>query len=69
MIPDESEVRQLVAWLEDMRIRHYKLDEREPLRDIKSKDWNSVFEKVREYQCKIIVFIDNRARERESTRY
>ncbi|KAK2567291.1 RNA transcription [Acropora cervicornis] len=39
-INNEEEVKNLVVWLEDQRIRLYKIGEREQLRDIKSKDLN-----------------------------
>lgn len=43
---DEEEVRNLVVWLEDQRIRFYKIGEREQLRDIKSSRWLETLKKV-----------------------
>lgn len=39
--------RNLVLWLEDQKIRNYKIDERENLRQLQNNDvWNKAFEKV-----------------------
>ena len=39
----EGNLRNLVVWLDDMKIRHYKIQEREGLRHIDGDDWNSAF--------------------------
>ncbi|XP_068681780.1 RNA transcription, translation and transport factor protein-like [Montipora foliosa] len=38
-VHNEEEVRNLVVWLEDQKIRLYKIEEREQLRDIKNSGW------------------------------
>lgn len=47
-INNEEEVRNLVVWLEDQRIRFYKIGEREQLRDIKSSRWLETLKKYLE---------------------
>lgn len=42
-INDEKEVRNLILWLEDQKIRHYKIEDRGPLRNIDSPDWIKAF--------------------------
>lgn len=37
----------MVVWLEDQRIRLYKIEERVELRDVKSSEWLKTFRKVR----------------------
>ena len=44
--PDEAAFRKLVIWLEDQKIRHYKIEDRHALRAIDSGDWQSAFKKV-----------------------
>ena len=43
---DEEQVRNLVVWLEDQKIRLYKIDDRAGLRDVKSPEWAKAFSKV-----------------------
>ncbi|VVC88772.1 RNA transcription, translation and transport factor protein isoform X2 [Leptidea sinapis] len=40
---DEKEYRSVVLWLEDQKIRHYKIEEREGLRLIDSEKWISAY--------------------------
>ncbi|XP_053599692.1 RNA transcription, translation and transport factor protein [Plodia interpunctella] len=40
---DEKEYRSVVLWLEDQKIRHYKIEEREGLRNIDSDKWNEAY--------------------------
>jgi len=40
----QDEYRSLVIWLEDQKIRHYKIDERAGLRDINSASWPTAFQ-------------------------
>lgn len=40
---DEKEYRSVVLWLEDQKIRHYKIEEREGLRNIDSNSWISAY--------------------------
>mmetsp|Transcript_11716 Transcript_11716/g.21963 ORF Transcript_11716/g.21963 Transcript_11716/m.21963 type:complete len:243 (+) Transcript_11716:2-730(+) len=52
--------RQLVSWLEDTKIRLYKVEEREELRNCSSKTWAATFEKYLEaLECPFDV-TDNR---------
>nr|XP_040131301.1 RNA transcription, translation and transport factor protein [Ictidomys tridecemlineatus] len=44
---DETEFRNFIVWLEDQKIRHYKIEDRGNLRNIHSSDWPKFFEKVR----------------------
>lgn len=37
--------RKVIVWLEDQKIRHYPIEEREQLRDIAIPNWPSIFEK------------------------
>ncbi|KAH3844395.1 RNA transcription, translation and transport factor protein-like [Dreissena polymorpha] len=49
---EESEFQNLVAWLEDQKIRHYKIEERAGLRNIASADWSRAFDKyLRDLGC------------------
>jgi len=41
---NQSEFRGLVLWLEDQKIRHYKIDDRACLRQINSPDWEKEFQ-------------------------
>ena len=43
---DEEEFRNLVVWLEDQRIRLYKIEDRVELRDVKSTEWVKTLRKV-----------------------
>lgn len=53
-LKDELQFKNTVVWLEDQRIRHYKVDDRQRLRNIKSQDWIKHFHKyLDELQCPI----------------
>ncbi|CAH2236161.1 jg17674 [Pararge aegeria aegeria] len=41
---DEKEYRSVVLWLEDQKIRHYKIEEREGLRNIDSDQWKKAYD-------------------------
>jgi RLL motif-containing protein 1 len=45
---DESSFRGLISWLEDQKIRHYKIEDRAGLRDAGSSDWPKAFKKYLE---------------------
>lgn len=45
LIADTTEFRNLVLWLEDQKIRHYKIEDRKALRDINCHDWPKTFRK------------------------
>uniref|UniRef100_M4ALJ1 RNA transcription, translation and transport factor protein n=1 Tax=Xiphophorus maculatus TaxID=8083 RepID=M4ALJ1_XIPMA len=42
---DETQFRNCVVWLEDQKIRHYKIEDRGNLRNIPSSDWPKAYEK------------------------
>ncbi|KAG7327948.1 hypothetical protein KOW79_007892 [Hemibagrus wyckioides] len=42
---DETEFRNFIVWLEDQKIRHYKIEDRGNLRNISSSEWPKSFEK------------------------
>ncbi|XP_030637904.1 RNA transcription, translation and transport factor protein [Chanos chanos] len=42
---DETEFRNFVVWLEDQKIRHYKIEDRGNLRNIPSSEWPNYFQK------------------------
>lgn len=44
-INDMKSYRNLVLWLEDQHIRHYKIEDRAELRKITSPEWTKAFEK------------------------
>ena len=43
---DDEEFRNFVVWLEDQRIRLYKIEDRVELRNVKSSEWLKTFRKV-----------------------
>lgn len=42
-INDDKQFRNLIVWLEDQKIRHYKIEDRKNLRDIDSAEWPKIF--------------------------
>ncbi|EHA98814.1 hypothetical protein GW7_21003 [Heterocephalus glaber] len=49
---DETEFRNFIVWLEDQKIRHYRIEDRGNLRNIPSSDWPKFFEKyLRDVNC------------------
>ncbi|XP_015589258.1 RNA transcription, translation and transport factor protein [Cephus cinctus] len=42
---DVQHFRKLVTWLEDQKIRHYRIEDRKELRDINSENWPQTFAK------------------------
>lgn len=40
---DEKEYRSVILWLEDQKIRHYKIEERDGLRNIEKDGWKEAF--------------------------
>ena len=44
-ISKDDDFRSLVIWTEDQKIRHYKIDERGPLRDLDNANWERAFDK------------------------
>lgn len=52
LVADETEFRNFIVWLEDQKIRHYKIEDRGNLRNIHSSDWPKFFEKyLRDVNC------------------
>lgn len=49
---DETQYRNCIVWLEDQKIRHYKIEERGNLRNIPSSDWPKAFHQVRHFDMK-----------------
>lgn len=43
---DETQYRNCVVWLEDQKIRHYKIEDRGNLRNVPSSDWPAAYQKV-----------------------
>lgn len=43
---DETQFRNCIVWLEDQKIRHYKIEDRGNLRNIPSSDWPKAYQKV-----------------------
>lgn len=46
LFEDETQFRQLVVWLEDMKIRLYPIDGRQNLRDIQNPQWEQTLIQV-----------------------
>lgn len=44
-VVDEKHIRSLVIWLENQKIRHYKIEDRENLAQLTSPSWSNHFEK------------------------
>ncbi|KAK2856786.1 hypothetical protein Q5P01_005521 [Channa striata] len=42
---DETQFRNCIVWLEDQKIRHYKIEDRGNLRNIPSSDWSKAYQK------------------------
>uniref|UniRef100_A0A667WIJ7 RNA transcription, translation and transport factor protein n=1 Tax=Myripristis murdjan TaxID=586833 RepID=A0A667WIJ7_9TELE len=42
---DETQFRNCIVWLEDQKIRHYKIEDRGNLRNIPSSDWPIAYQK------------------------
>ena len=45
VVGKEEDFRSLVIWTEDQKIRHYKIEERGPLRDLDNPQWEAAFDK------------------------
>ncbi|KAG7466168.1 hypothetical protein MATL_G00161990 [Megalops atlanticus] len=59
---DETEFRNFIVWLEDQKIRHYKIEDRGNLRNIHSSEWPKFFEKyLQDVSCPF------KAQERQET--
>lgn len=52
---DEKQVRSLVLWLENMKIRHYKIEDRQGLGQLDSPDWKKHFKKyLEDIECPFV---------------
>uniref|UniRef100_A0A8C7JTU5 RNA transcription, translation and transport factor protein n=1 Tax=Oncorhynchus kisutch TaxID=8019 RepID=A0A8C7JTU5_ONCKI len=53
---DETEFRNFIVWLEDQKIRHYKIEDRGNLRNIPSSGWPKSFEQyLQDVNCPFTV--------------
>ena len=43
---DEGTFRNMIVWLEDTKIRHYKIEDRAGLRDVNAPTWPAALAKV-----------------------
>ncbi|XP_013771774.1 UPF0568 protein C14orf166 homolog [Limulus polyphemus] len=51
-VTDENDFRNVVVWLEDQKIRFYKIEDREDLRNINNSNWESVFKQyLKHVEC------------------
>ncbi|KAM8921047.1 RNA transcription, translation and transport factor protein [Pelodytes ibericus] len=49
---DETEFRNFIVWLEDQKVRHYKIEERGKLRNIHNNEWPGQYEKyLKDVNC------------------
>lgn len=46
-VNDQKSFRNLILWLEDQKIRHYKIEDRGELRKTINADWEKSFDKYR----------------------
>lgn len=46
-VSDEKQFRNLVLWLEDQKIRNYKIEDRAELRKVNGSEWSQVFDKYK----------------------
>jgi len=42
---DEDQFHNVVVWLEDQKIRRYKIEQREELRNVKSETWDQAYKR------------------------
>lgn len=45
-VSDEASFKNLIVWIEDQKIRHYKIEDREALRKVASPEWNAALNQV-----------------------
>ena len=51
-LKDEEQLKALVVWLEDQKIRHYKIEDRAPLREKNGKEWMDGFQTyLKDLEC------------------
>lgn len=52
--PDEALFRNLILWLEEQKIRHYKIEDRALLRETESTEWDKGYKKyMKDLACPI----------------
>ncbi|XP_063988312.1 RNA transcription, translation and transport factor protein [Diachasmimorpha longicaudata] len=55
---DDEQLKKLVVWLEDEKVRHYTVEDRIPLRDIHNGTWDEVFQKyLKDVECPLTTSI------------
>ncbi|KAI0241919.1 RNA transcription, translation and transport factor protein, partial [Lamellibrachia satsuma] len=57
----ERQFRNLIVWLEDQKIRHYKIEDREALRNTDSETWPDAFSKYNSDICNPVALADRDA--------
>lgn len=58
-VSKQGDLKALVVWLEDQKIRQYKIDERQPLRTLSGDSWKSNFKKyLSDLECPFDFDID-----------
>lgn len=45
---DPQHVKKLIPWLEDQKIRHYKIEDRKDIQNVQSDQWQKAYEKYLE---------------------
>ncbi|GLV33275.1 uncharacterized protein CBL_08443 [Carabus blaptoides fortunei] len=54
-VNNTREFRSIILWLEDQKIRHYKIEDRQELRQLDSDNWTQSFDKYRsDIACPIV---------------
>jgi hypothetical protein len=54
-ILDENQFRHMILWLEEQKIRHYKIEDREPLRQYQSPEWIKCYQQYKDdLACPIV---------------
>lgn len=67
---NEGSFRSLIAWLEDTKICHYKIEERESLRATDSDGWKHAFDTyLEDLQCNRTVIISLPSYKASKTEY
>ena len=58
-VSSTEDVKPLVVWLEDQKIRHYKIEDRTPVREATGKEWVTVFKNyLKALECPYRVELD-----------
>jgi RLL motif-containing protein 1 len=52
LLLDEKQFRSTIVWLEDQKVRRYKIEDRESLRNTTAEHWNQAFEQyLKDLDC------------------